>query len=145
MTSAGSFFFFLLRKKKFRQSIARPKYTMGWNSFFFFFFNYQFCLLAFSRDLINIWQMFNLETDDLAVEPYIPHMGMIIFDLWGCGGCSWPKASYLDAHFGTQHLVHPTAPVLLTKDSRNEMSYVWLSASISRILEPSLGLISIIS
>ena len=36
---------------------------------------------------------------------------------------------YLDAYFGTltQRSVHPTAPVLLTKDSRNEL---WLSASI---------------
>ena len=32
---------------------------------------------------------------------------------------------YLDAHFGTltQCSVHPKAPVLLTKDSRNEISY----------------------
>ena len=33
-----------------------------------------------------------------------------------------PKTLCLDAHFGTQRSVHPTAPVLLTKDSiRNEI------------------------
>ena len=47
------------------------------------------------------------------------NMGMIIFDLRGCGGCQRPKTSYLGAHFGTltQCLVHPSAPVLPTKDS----------------------------
>ena len=47
------------------------------------------------------------------------NMGMIIFDLRGCGGCQRPKTSYLGAHFGnlTQRSVHPSAPVLLTKDS----------------------------
>ena len=35
------------------------------------------------------------------------------------------QTSYLDTHFGTltQNSVHPTVPVLLTKDSRNEISY----------------------
>ena len=54
------------------------------------------------------------------------NMGMVIFDLRGCGGCQRPKTSYLGAHFGTltQFLVYPIVPVLLTKDSpRNEISY----------------------
>ena len=53
------------------------------------------------------------------------NMGMIIFDLWGCGGCYWPKTPYLDEHFGTlnQSSVHPTAPVMLTKDSIYEIIY----------------------
>ena len=44
--------------------------------------------------LINIWQMFNLATEDLHVKPYIPHkswesenIGIVIFDLRGHGGC----------------------------------------------------------
>ena len=39
---------------------------------------------------------------------------------------SRPKTSYLGVHFGTltQRLVHPSAPVVLTKDlPRNEISY----------------------
>ena len=54
-------------------------------------------------------------------------VGMIIFDLGDVR--LWrlleAKTSYLDAHFGTltQCSVHPTAPVLLTKDSRNEIIY----------------------
>ena len=49
---------------------------------------------------------------------------MINFDLRGCLGCKKPK-TYLGAHFGTlsQGLVHPTAPVLLTKDSPRNKSY----------------------
>ena len=48
------------------------------------------------------------------------NVGMIIFDLQGCGGCQRPKTSYLGSHFGTspQRSVHPSAPVLLTKDSQ---------------------------
>ena len=53
-------------------------------------------------NLINIWQMFNVETDDLAKKPYIPHKSLlqwivanvlrdnidiVIFDLRGHGGC----------------------------------------------------------
>ena len=75
-------------------------------------------------------------------------MGMIIFDLRGCGGYYRPKTSYLGAHFGsvTQRLVHPSVPVLLTKDSpRNEISHDFqppFSLHISN-LEPSpQGLIS---
>jgi hypothetical protein len=41
------------------------------------------------------------------------NMGMVIFDLKGCGGFLRPKTSYLD-----------TAPILLTKHSiRNEIIY----------------------
>ena len=56
--------------------------------------------------------------------------------------------TYLSAHFGTltQRSVHPSVPVLLTKDlPRNEISYdsSLHSAFIFRILEASLqGLIS---
>ena len=47
--------------------------------------------------------MFNFETDDLAMKPYIPHfnefvaivlrdnIGILIFDLRGHGGCQRPK------------------------------------------------------
>ena len=56
----------------------------------------------YSDLLINIWKMFNLGTDDLAVKPNIPHksllqwfcsnalrdnIGVITFDPWGFGGC----------------------------------------------------------
>ena len=63
--------------------------------------------------------------NEFVVNALHDNMGMIIFDLCGCGGCKRPKTSYLEAHFGTltQCLIHPTAPVLLTKDSRNEFSY----------------------
>ena len=76
------------------------------------------------------------------------NMGMIIFDLWRCGGWWRPKTSYLSAHFGTLTFCsfHPSVPVLLTKDlPKNEISNAFQpqSASISRILEPSpQGLIS---
>ena len=37
--------------------------------------------------LINIWQMFNVAIDDLAVKPYIPHKSLI---KWICCKClSW--------------------------------------------------------
>ena len=79
----------------------------------------------------------NVATDDLVMKPYIPHnefvanvlpddICVIIFDLRGCRGCQWPKTSDLGAHFGTltQCSVHPSAPVLLTKDSpRNFISF----------------------
>ena len=51
---------------------------------------------------------------------------MIIFVLRGCGGCERPKTSYFGAHLVTltQRSVHPSAPILLTKDSpRNFISY----------------------
>ena len=57
---------------------------------------------------------------------FCDNMGLIVFDPRGCGGCQRPKTSYLGAHFGTltQFLAHPSAPVLLTKDSpRNFISY----------------------
>ena len=44
---------------------------------------------------------------------------------------SRPKTSYLGVHFGTltQRLVHPSAPVVLTKDlPRNEISYDFQSS-----------------
>ena len=74
------------------------------------------------------------------------NMGMIIFDLCGFGGCKRPKTSYLDTHFGTltQRLVHPTAPVLLTKDSpRNEIHYAFqppFSLHIPNSRTKSIGL-----
>ena len=72
----------------------------------------------------------------------IDNMGMIIFDLPGCGGCQRPKTQYLGTHFGnlTQPQIHPSAPALLIKDSPKKLSVMTLSlhsASISRILEPS--------
>ena len=63
---------------------------------------------------------------EFVVNALRDSMGMIIFDLQGCGGCQRPKTSYLGALFGTltQHSVHLKASVLLTKDSpRNEIRY----------------------
>ena len=39
---------------------------------------------TYSDLLINIWQMFNLGTDDLAVKPYIPHKSLL---QWICCKC----------------------------------------------------------
>ena len=84
--------------------------------------------------IVQCWNIqFGCETINLAKKVYFnefvakalhDNMGMIIFDLQGCGGCWRPKTSYLRSHFGafTHHLLHPTAPVLVTKDSsRNEI------------------------
>ena len=66
------------------------------------------------------------DTNEFARNSLCCNMGMIIFDLRGCGGCWMTKTSYLGAHFGTltQRLVHHSVAVLLTKDlPRNEISY----------------------
>ena len=57
------------------------------------------------------------DTNEFVQNSLCCNMGIIIFDLRGCGGCYRSKTSHLDTHFGTliQHSVHPTAPVLLTK------------------------------
>ena len=62
------------------------------------------------------------------------NMGMIIFDLWGCGGCYRPKTSYLGAHFGTStqfgsSLSNTSAYRRFTKKSYK----LWISASIQPI------------
>ena len=64
--------------------------------------------------------------NDFVANVLSDNMGMLIFYLLGCGGCQRPKTSYLGAHFETltQCSVHPSVPVLLTKDSpRNFISY----------------------
>ena len=65
----------------------------------------------------TFYRKFNF--NELVANLLHDNTSMIIFDLQGCGGCQRPKTSSL-----TQCLVHPTAPVLLTKDSpRNKISY----------------------
>ena len=64
--------------------------------------------------------------DEFVANALRDNMGMIIFDLRGCGGCWRPITSYLGTHFGTltQRSVHPSASVMLTKYlPRNEISY----------------------
>ena len=73
-------------------------------------------------------------------------MGMIIFDLRGCGGCQKPKTSYIGAHlgsmFGSSHSTS-SAYQRFHQEMRSVMTLSLHSVSISRILEPSLqGLIS---
>ena len=66
--------------------------------------------------------------NEFVRNPLCCNMVMIIFDLQGYGGCQRPKTLYLGAHFGSliQCSVHPTVPVLLTKDSpRNEITYIF--------------------
>ena len=45
---------------------------------------FQFCTHYFFQVCINIWQMFNLGTDNLAVKPYIPHKSLL---QWICCKC----------------------------------------------------------
>ena len=58
-------------------------------------------------------------------------MGMIIFDLRGCGGCLRPKTSYLGAHFGT------LTQVLFQQEMRSVMT---LSLHISNSRTKPAGL-----
>ena len=87
--------------------------------------------------LINIWPMFNLGIDDLAVKPYIPHKSLLQWICWKMPcvitwAWSFLTSEVVEAVRGQTHhiLMHtlalwhfPTAPVLLTKDTRNEISY----------------------
>ena len=47
--------------------------------------------------LINIWQMFNLDTDDLAVKPHIPHKSLL---QWICCKCLvwWNMIKKINLH-----------------------------------------------
>ena len=80
--------------------------------------------------LINIWQMFNLGTSDLAVKPNIPHKSLLQFVanalitwVWSF----WPLRLW--------RLLE--AKNIIYRCTLWQWDQLWLSASISRILEPS--------
>ena len=57
----------------------QEKTSKYWGVLILVFLVRSFLQLITSLDahLINIWQMFNLATDNLAVKPYIPHKSLL--------------------------------------------------------------------
>ena len=109
--------------------------------------------LKYGVYLINIWHMLNLGTDNLAVKPYIPHQSLF---QWICCKClAWQHGHYYFWPLRLWKLLKslniisrptlwhvrfiPQHQFFLPK----KWDQLWLSASISWILEPSpQGLIS---